>query len=107
MPCILLRTVIFLIALFVAQAFVMPTPIATRYQHATALHMESGGDADDITAARIRVKGDVQGGYYRCCVLNEVGFLTTRCCEKSQIISSHQIDTLSSDCQIRPASFES
>lgn len=30
-------------------------------------------DADEVVARRIIVKGDVQGGYYRSCVLNEVG----------------------------------
>jgi hypothetical protein len=29
-------------------------------------------DPDEIVARRITVKGDVQGGYYRSCVLNEV-----------------------------------
>ena len=33
----------------------------------------SNGDADDqLVACRIVVKGDVQGGYYRTCVFNEV-----------------------------------
>jgi acylphosphatase len=31
------------------------------------------GDDDEIVARRIIVKGDVQGGYYRACVLNEAG----------------------------------
>ena len=30
-------------------------------------------DPNDIVARRIIVKGNVQGGYYRSCVLNEVG----------------------------------
>ena len=30
------------------------------------------GDSAEIVARRIVVKGDVQGGYYRSCVLNEV-----------------------------------
>lgn len=30
-------------------------------------------DPDEIVARRITVKGDVQGGYYRSCVLNEAG----------------------------------
>ncbi|CAB9508579.1 expressed unknown protein [Seminavis robusta] len=40
----------------------------------TALFLASTdhGD-DDFVAKRIIVKGDVQGGYYRSCVLNEAG----------------------------------
>ena len=30
------------------------------------------GDDSDTVARRIIVKGDVQGGYYRACVINEV-----------------------------------
>ena len=33
---------------------------------------EGDSGDDDIVACRIVVKGDVQGGYYRSCVLNEV-----------------------------------
>ena len=33
---------------------------------------------DDIVAKRIVVKGDVQGGYYRSCVLNEVSTETLK-----------------------------
>jgi hypothetical protein len=32
----------------------------------------AGGDPSEIVAKRITVKGDVQGGYYRACVRNEV-----------------------------------
>jgi hypothetical protein len=36
----------------------------------------SNGDSSDaIVARRIVVKGDVQGGYYRTCVLNEVRYM--------------------------------
>jgi hypothetical protein len=38
----------------------------------TQLRESTTADKDDIIAARIHVKGDVQGGYYRCCVVNEV-----------------------------------
>ena len=40
-----------------------------------SIHAESvngAEDPDEIVARRIIVKGDVQGGYYRSCVLNEV-----------------------------------
>jgi hypothetical protein len=30
------------------------------------------GDANEVVAARIKIEGDVQGGYYRACVKNEV-----------------------------------
>ena len=33
---------------------------------------ESGGDPNEVIARRIRLKGAVQGGYYRSCVSNEV-----------------------------------
>ena len=34
-----------------------------------------GDSSDAIVARRIVVKGDVQGGYYRTCVLNEVRYM--------------------------------
>jgi hypothetical protein len=34
---------------------------------------EDDDDPEELVARRIIVKGDVQGGYYRSCVLNEVG----------------------------------
>ena len=36
-----------------------------------------GADANEIVARRIVVVGDVQGGYYRSCVLNEVRQIVT------------------------------
>jgi len=53
-------------------------PIATaqRLHRATLFASQSshdaGGDSSELVARRIVVKGDVQGGYYRSCVLNEV-----------------------------------
>ena len=38
------------------------------------LETSTGEVGDEIIARRITVKGDVQGGYYRACVLNEVRF---------------------------------
>lgn len=35
-------------------------------------------DPNDIIAKRIIVTGDVQGGYYRSCILNEVGYQTLK-----------------------------
>jgi hypothetical protein len=35
--------------------------------------------ADDIVACKITVAGDVNGGYYRACVLNEVGETVQSC----------------------------
>lgn len=35
--------------------------------------------ADDIVACKITVAGDVNGGYYRACVLNEVGGTVQSC----------------------------
>lgn len=50
-------------------------------QHAKHLSTQlfSGDDADsEIVARRIIVNGDVQGGYYRACVKNEVRVVSTR-----------------------------
>ena len=43
--------------------------------------VRAGGDDDepDLVAKRIIVSGDVQGGYYRSCVLNEVSFSKLKC----------------------------
>ena len=42
-------------------------------QSATELNQSaSSEDPNELIAKRIIVKGDVQGGYYRSCVLNEV-----------------------------------
>jgi hypothetical protein len=38
----------------------------------SSLKAEADIDPDDIVARRIIVQGDVQGGYYRSCVRNEV-----------------------------------
>lgn len=39
----------------------------------SSLFAENGASSDDdIVGRRIIVKGDVNGGYYRSCVLNEV-----------------------------------
>merc|ERR1712232_1435821 len=42
---------------------------------ATAQFLSSGTteDSSEVVAKRIVVRGDVQGGYYRSCVLNEAG----------------------------------
>ena len=52
----------------VSQAFV---PISDSRPFRSRLQAESS-NKDEIIAARVYVKGDVQGGYYRCCVVNEV-----------------------------------
>lgn len=62
-------------------AFTGPAVVVARQhqqqQHRTisSLSVAANGEHDDsgeIVARRIVVKGDVQGGYYRSCVLNEV-----------------------------------
>ena len=40
--------------------------------HSRLFMAEEDGDDDELVARRIIVTGDVQGGYYRSCVLNEV-----------------------------------
>ncbi|KAL7571188.1 hypothetical protein ACA910_008850 [Epithemia clementina (nom. ined.)] len=71
------------------QAFSSTTPTTTSNCHAATLRIlqqsssprtfrlwaetDDGTDDDDLIARRIIVEGDVQGGYYRSCVLNEAG----------------------------------
>ncbi|KAL3894514.1 MAG: hypothetical protein SGARI_007719 [Bacillariaceae sp.] len=66
----------------VTQGFVMPRISAHHSSfvlHAETTSSESASspdddaDNDDIVARKIIVEGDVQGGYYRSCVLNEAG----------------------------------
>lgn len=38
----------------------------------SATSKDDSGDGNEVVARRIVVTGDVQGGYYRSCVLNEV-----------------------------------
>ena len=45
-------------------------PSAARY--ASASTTEGGGDPSEVIARKIVVCGDVDGGYYRSCVKNEV-----------------------------------
>jgi hypothetical protein len=61
-----------LVSLLIAlsHAFV-PISIGRTSRSHTQLQAESI-NKDEIIAARLFVKGDVQGGYYRCCVVNEV-----------------------------------
>ena len=57
-------------ALPMASAF---APLQRHVLSKRPLFSAANGDADDqLVACRIVVKGDVQGGYYRTCVLNEV-----------------------------------
>jgi hypothetical protein len=51
----------------------LSTHIFAETAEAESAPSKSGGeDPNEIVARRIIVKGDVQGGYYRSCVLNEV-----------------------------------
>jgi hypothetical protein len=45
-----------------------------RPQHAVSLADTSDSEASETIARRIVVQGDVQGGYYRACVVNEVRY---------------------------------
>jgi hypothetical protein len=42
------------------------------YGATTRLYVAADAEESDLVARRIVVTGDVQGGYYRSCVLNEV-----------------------------------
>mmetsp|Transcript_7705 Transcript_7705/g.21452 ORF Transcript_7705/g.21452 Transcript_7705/m.21452 type:complete len:154 (-) Transcript_7705:270-731(-) len=66
----------------VATAFSSPSVRMTRAsrtgifateQEETTAAVEETGERDELIARRIVVEGDVQGGYYRSCVLNEAG----------------------------------
>ena len=70
-----LFAVVLLLASGAVSGFVPLFPTQTR----TALFAANGGEAEggardpsETVARRIIVKGAVQGGYYRSCVLNEV-----------------------------------
>jgi hypothetical protein len=55
------------------QLAVVRTSCSSSSQHFLAQEdNNNASDNDDYVAKRIIVKGDVQGGYYRSCVLNEV-----------------------------------
>ena len=50
-----------------------PTSLSAAVHGATTrLYVTAGAEESDLVARRIVVTGDVQGGYYRSCVLNEV-----------------------------------
>ena len=51
------------------------TPPSARY--AAASTTEKGGDPSEVIARKITVCGDVDGGYYRSCVKNEVCLLSS------------------------------
>ena len=58
------------------------TPLyTTRNSSPSLLFMGENGNSDlnDIVAARIIIEGDVNGGYYRSCVKNEVCLMATIC----------------------------
>jgi len=49
------------------------TPPSARYAASTT----GGGDPSEVIARKITVCGDVDGGYYRSCVKNEVCLLSS------------------------------
>lgn len=49
------------------------TPSRTGATRAESSSINGEHDANEVVARRIIVKGAVQGGYYRSCVLNEAG----------------------------------
>lgn len=63
-----------------AGAFIGPAAVVTQHNphrikaltFVSATSSDSDGDTSETVARRIIVKGSVQGGYYRACVLNEV-----------------------------------
>jgi hypothetical protein len=71
-----LFSLLLLLALTTVRGFVSCHPTSTvgpSLQAATSKEAEGTAvDPNETVARRIIVKGDVQGGYYRSCVLNEV-----------------------------------
>mmetsp|Transcript_127530 Transcript_127530/g.366885 ORF Transcript_127530/g.366885 Transcript_127530/m.366885 type:complete len:143 (+) Transcript_127530:109-537(+) len=62
------------ILMVASQAFTsLPSTSSKIWSTTYAEPKGKGGDPEEIVARRIIVKGDVQGGYYRSCVLNEAG----------------------------------
>jgi hypothetical protein len=57
---------------FVMNPLAVRTSTSTRGTRQFLSQEDNKGPDDDYVAKRIIVKGDVQGGYYRSCVLNEV-----------------------------------
>jgi hypothetical protein len=72
------RVMLFL-ALLTVSAVTAFVPITRTSLPPTLLHAEASSvDPDEVVARRIIVTGDVQGGYYRSCVQNEVGCVLCR-----------------------------
>ena len=61
-------TIAILLALCLVACNAFVSPVAQR----SGSKLPMADDDAEIVARRIIVKGDVQGGYYRSCVLNEV-----------------------------------
>lgn len=64
-----------------------------QHQRWTALRAGDGEDPNEIIARRIKVKGAVQGGYYRSCVNNEV----SRCLVTHVVLESFLLRSLLTD----------
>ena len=73
------RVVLFL-ALLTVSAVTAFVPITRTSLPPTLLRAEASSvDPNEVVARRIIVSGDVQGGYYRSCVQNEVGCALCNC----------------------------
>ena len=62
-------------------AFTGVQPLLTVHSYRgmrTSLTAEKNGEETEIVARRITVRGDVNGGYVRTCVLNEVSYSSKR-----------------------------
>jgi len=53
--------------------FLRTTTTACQNQQGFPLFMADESSQDEMIACKIKVSGDVNGGYYRACVMNEVG----------------------------------
>ena len=63
-----------LVLVAVVQGFVPLQSTSTRGR--SHVLSAADGDSNEVVGRRIKMKGDVNGGYFRSCVLNEVGDAT-------------------------------
>ena len=73
---------------FVPTTKVLPAPIMPT---TSSLFAENGASDEEIVGRRIIVKGDVNGGYYRSCVLNEVSQLVIVLCALGSLLGLSMI----------------
>ena len=81
------------------QAFTPFQTTSSSVGRRSTTHLCAESDPNEIVARRIIVKGDVQGGYYRACVNNEVSEKQKLNKNKALSICDKGLDTIT--CQIK------